>query len=50
VVDGAAEIRCDSETVKLDCFETALVAGAAGDYSTTSPHGSATLLRAAIPD
>jgi mannose-6-phosphate isomerase len=50
VVDGAAEIRCDSETVKLDRFETALVAGAAGDYSTASPHGSATLLRAAIPD
>ncbi len=50
VVDGAAEIRCATETVKLDCFETALVAGVAGDYRVASPNGTATLLRAAIPE
>ena len=50
VVDGAAEIRCATETVKLDCFETALVTGVAGDYRVSSPNGTATLLRAAIPE
>jgi mannose-6-phosphate isomerase len=50
VVDGSVELRCGDESVRLGRFETALVAGAAGDYTVTSRHDSATLLRAAIPD
>ena len=50
VVDGSVEIRCGDESVELDRFETALVAGSAGDYTVDSGRGSATLLRAAIPE
>ncbi len=50
VVDSSVEIRCGDESVELDRFETALVAGSAGDYTVSSRHGSATLLRAAIPE
>ncbi len=46
VVDGSIEIRSGNESVTLDCFETAIVSGAAGDYTVSTADGSARLLRA----
>jgi len=50
VVDGAVEIRAGEEVAQLDCFETAIVVGAAGGYSISASQGSAQLLRATVPD
>jgi mannose-6-phosphate isomerase len=50
VVEGAVELSCDSETVRLGRFETALVAGAAGVYEARAAERSATFLRALVPD
>jgi mannose-6-phosphate isomerase len=48
-VAGSAELRSGGEAIRLDRFETALVAAAARTYTTTAIEGTATLLRAAIP-
>ena len=50
VVEGAVELSCGSETVRLDRFETALVAGAAGAYDVRAAGRPATFLRALVPD
>jgi mannose-6-phosphate isomerase len=50
VIEGAAEIRCGSEKIRLDRFHTALVAGSAGSYEIAAFEGRAALLRAAVPD
>ena len=50
VVEGAVELSCDSETVRLGRFETALVAGAAGAYEARAAERPATFLRALVPD
>ena len=50
VVEGAVELCCGSETVRLDRFETALVAGAAGAYDVRAAGRPATFLRALVPD
>jgi mannose-6-phosphate isomerase len=49
-VAGSAELRSGGETIRLDRFETALVAATARNYTTASIEGTATLLRAAIPE
>ncbi len=46
VVDGNVVIESGDEAVTLDCFETAIVSGAAGDYTISAAGGSARLLRA----
>ena len=46
VVDGRVELRSGGEAVALDCFETAIVSGAAGDYTISAAGGTARLLRA----
>jgi mannose-6-phosphate isomerase len=50
VVDGAAEIVCGAEQIGLGRFETALVAGSAGEYEIRSGNARATVLRATVPD
>ena len=49
VTEGRAELACDGEAVRLDRFETALVAGGAGAYRLRAGAGGARLLRAAVP-
>lgn len=49
LTEGSAELSCDGEAVRLDKFETALVAGAAGAYRLRADEGGARLLRAAVP-
>jgi mannose-6-phosphate isomerase len=49
VTEGAAEISCDGEAVRLAQYETALVAGGAGAYRVRAAEGDARLLRAAVP-
>jgi mannose-6-phosphate isomerase len=49
-IEGAAEIVCGTEEIGLNRFETALVAGSAGSYEVRSNAGTATLLRAAVPE
>jgi mannose-6-phosphate isomerase len=48
-IDGAAELECHTETVRLGRFETALVAASAGGYRVTASGSRATLLRASVP-
>ena len=48
-IDGAAEIVCGPEKVRLGRFETTLVAGSAGSYDIRAEGGPATLLRADVP-
>ena len=50
VVDANIEIACGDEAVRLGCFETAIVAGSAGDYTISAQQGSARLLRATTPN
>ena len=50
VIDGAAQVRCAAERIRLNRFETALVAGSAGAYEIGAIDGPARLLRAAVPD
>ena len=49
VVDGEVEIRHGLEAVRLSRFETALVAGATGEYEILARAAAATLLRTAPP-
>ena len=46
VVDGNVELTSGEERVTLESFETAIVSGAAGDYTVSAAGGSARLLRA----
>ncbi len=48
LTEGAAELSCGGEAVRLGKYETALVAGGAGAYSLRADAG-AKLLRAAVP-
>jgi mannose-6-phosphate isomerase len=48
-IDGAVEIECGTETLRLGRFETAIVAAAAGRYRVTSSGRFANLLRASVP-
>jgi mannose-6-phosphate isomerase len=48
-VEGAVEISCGDERVRLRCFETALVAGGAGSYRLRAEGPAAKVLRAAVP-
>ena len=50
VIDGEAEIVLGAEQAVLKRFESALVAGSAGEYQTRGIDGAARLLRAAVPD
>jgi mannose-6-phosphate isomerase len=50
LVEGTAEIVCADERVGLTRFETALIAGSAGDYEVRSSGKPAMLLRASVPD
>jgi len=49
VTEGAAEISCGEEALRLGRFETALVAGGAGRYELRAGGGAARVLRAAVP-
>jgi mannose-6-phosphate isomerase len=49
VTEGSAELSCDGAAVRLDKFETALVAGGAGAYQMRADDGGARLLRASVP-
>jgi mannose-6-phosphate isomerase len=48
-IEGAAEIEAGAEVARLERFQTALVAGAAGSYRVRAAGGPATLLRASVP-
>lgn len=50
VVAGAVEVSCDGETLHLCSYETALIAGGAGDYEIRATEGRAGALRATIPN
>jgi mannose-6-phosphate isomerase len=49
VIDGAARVSCDGESIDLRPFETAFAAGEAGAYKVEATGGPATLLRSAVP-
>jgi mannose-6-phosphate isomerase len=49
VTEGAAELSRDGEAVRLNRYETALVAGGVGAYRLRAEGGGARLLRAAVP-
>ncbi|HEV2764548.1 MAG TPA: hypothetical protein VGV38_16330, partial [Pyrinomonadaceae bacterium] len=49
LTDGAAELRCDGESLRLGRYETALVAGGAGLYELRARGGPARILRATVP-
>ena len=49
VTEGSAELSSDGEAVRLDRFETALVAGSARAYRLRAEDGGARLLRVAVP-
>lgn len=49
LTEGRAELSCNGEVVRLDRFETALVAGGAGAYRLRAHADGAKLLRAAVP-
>jgi mannose-6-phosphate isomerase len=49
VTEGEAELSCDGETVRLNQYETALVAGGAERYRLRAQGGGARLLRSAVP-
>jgi mannose-6-phosphate isomerase len=48
VIDGVAEVSVRSERVRLEKFQTAIVAGATGQYRVCAAEESATLLRASV--
>jgi len=48
-IDGVAELTCSHETVRLNHFETGVVAAAAGRYRIRAIDGPVTLLRASVP-
>jgi mannose-6-phosphate isomerase len=48
--EGAVEISCDDESVKLNLYETVLVAASAGAYEINANGGTASaVLRASVP-
>jgi mannose-6-phosphate isomerase len=47
--EGAAEVSCGGESLRLERFATALVAGGAGAYELRAEGGAARVLRAAVP-
>ena len=49
VTEGAAELSCGEESVRLGLYETALVAGDAGAYRVAAREGGAKMLRATVP-
>jgi mannose-6-phosphate isomerase len=49
VTEGSVELSRGAEAVRLDRYETALVAGGAGAYRLRADAGGARLLRAAVP-
>ncbi|MFL6335587.1 MAG: type I phosphomannose isomerase catalytic subunit [Pyrinomonadaceae bacterium] len=49
LTEGSAELSRDGEAVRLDRYETALVAGGAGAYQVRAEGGGARLLRASVP-
>jgi mannose-6-phosphate isomerase len=49
VTEGAAEVSCGGESIRLGRFETALVAGGAGAYELRARGGTAKVLRATVP-
>jgi mannose-6-phosphate isomerase len=48
-IEGVAEIEVGAEMVRLERFQTALVAGATGAYRISAAEGSAALLRTSVP-
>ena len=50
VKDGSVSLTCGDESVRLDKYATALVAGSAGDYEIRALERSAAVLRARVPD
>jgi mannose-6-phosphate isomerase len=50
VTEGTAEIAAGGELVRLDRFETALIAGTTGPYEIRAVGGPARLLRAMVPN
>ena len=50
VKSGAIDVQCGHEAVRLDTFDTAVVAGAAGGYEITAVDSSAAVLRARVPE
>lgn len=50
VTSGTVDLRCGDERVRLEKFETALVAGAAGSYQIRAVDPPAAVLRARVPE
>jgi mannose-6-phosphate isomerase len=50
VKSGAVRVTCGQEDVRLDRFETAIVAGSAGEYAIHAVDGPAAVLRAHVPE
>jgi mannose-6-phosphate isomerase len=49
-IEGAVELGCGRETVRLETYDTALVTAAAGRYEIRALSRPARLLRARVPD
>ena len=49
VKSGAVRVTCGGETVRLDKYDTAIVAASAGTYSVAAEDGAAAVLRAHVP-
>lgn len=49
VTEGNVELSCADETIRLDRYGTALVAGGAGAYRLRAEGGGARLLRSSVP-
>jgi mannose-6-phosphate isomerase len=50
VKSGTVEVRCGDETICLKKFETAVVAGATGNYELRAVDSLASVLRARVPE
>jgi len=50
VKSGSVKVTCGDEELRLETFETALIAGAAGAYAIHALDAAATVLRARVPD
>jgi mannose-6-phosphate isomerase len=50
LAEGAAEVSAGRESVRLERFESVLVAAATGEYLIRAIDGPATFLRASVPD
>jgi mannose-6-phosphate isomerase len=49
VIEGAVNVSCEHESVRIGCHETMLVAGGAGKYEIDSTGEMARVLRATVP-